>query len=211
MRSRKRSVLRGLRDALLIGAAAVLGALLVKAFVFDAVHVPTPSMSGTLVPGDFVLVNKLVYGPRLYTGGSLLGVVLPEVRLPAIAPPRCGDIVLFRFPGTPEESRPLHYVKRLIGKPGDDVEIREGRVLVNGTVLRRIPTAEKLEHPPPDFGPYTVPRGMYFMLGDNLGDSYDSRSWGCVPAENIIGKALVVYWSKGEEGIQWDRLGTFVQ
>jgi signal peptidase I len=211
MRSRKRSVLRGLRDALLIGAAAVVGALTVKAFVFDAVHVPTPSMSETLRPGDFVLVNKLVYGPRVCAGGSFLGVALPEIRLPEIAPPRPGDIVLFRFPGTPDESRPLHYVKRIVGRPGDDVQIREGQVLVNGTVLRRIPTAERLQQPPPDFGPYLVPRGMYFMLGDNLGDSYDSRSWGCVPAGNIIGKALVIYWSKGEEGVRWDRLGTFVR
>jgi signal peptidase I len=200
-----------LRDALLVGTAAVLGALLIKAFVFDAVHVPTPSMSRTLMPGDFVLVNKLAYGPRILPEGSLFGISLPEVRLPAIAPPRPGDVVLFRFPGTPDVSHPLHYVKRLIAKPGDDVEIREGRVIVNGTVLRRIPTAEKPERLPANFGPVTVPRGTYFMLGDNLADSYDSRSWGCVPAENLVGKALMVYWSKGEEGIRWDRLGTFVQ
>jgi signal peptidase I len=211
MRSRKRSALVGLRDAVLVGAAAVVGALLIKAVVLDAVHVPTPSMSRTLMPGDFVLINKLAYGPRIFPEGSIFGVSLPEIHLPAIAPPHRGDVVLFRFPGTPEESRPLHYVKRLIAKEGDEVEIREGRVIVNGTVLRRIPTAELPERIPADFGPYTVPRGMFFMLGDNLADSYDSRAWGAVPAGNILGKALMVYWSKGEEGIRWARLGTFVQ
>jgi signal peptidase I len=204
-------IARGVRDSLLVAGAAILGALLVKTYVFDAVHVPTASMSRTLLPGDFVLVNKLAVGPAVFPHVEVFGLSAPALRFPAVSPPRPGDVVLFRFPGTSPGDAPLHYVKRLIGKGGDVVEIRGNRVVVNGTPLRSIPTAQDPGRALPEFGPYTVPRGMFFVLGDNLADSYDSRAWGCVPAGDLLGKALLIYWSKGEEGIRWDRLGTFIR
>jgi signal peptidase I len=144
---------------------------LVLYFVIDSVvarvRVENVSMQPTLKPGQFVLVHKLAYR-------------LGEIQH--------GDVVVFHF--SPEED----YIKRVIGLPGDHVEIQDGLVSVNGYALR-----ETYIHAPPLYaGAWDVPAGKVFVLGDNRNQSSDSHTWGFVPIENIVGKAFVVYWPLDE-------------
>jgi signal peptidase I len=129
------------------------------------VRVDGSSMIPTLEDGEYVLVNRLPYKFGL---------------------PGNGDIIVFRFPGNPKED----YIKRVIGLPGDKVIIADGSVVLNGTVLDEPYIAAS-----PDYsGEWNVPDDYLFVLGDNRNNSSDSHDWGLVPMENVIGKALVVYW-----------------
>jgi signal peptidase I len=138
-------------------------------FLIDAViarvRVENISMLPTLKAGEFLLVNKLAY--KL---GEVQG----------------GDIVVFHFPQDPRED----YIKRVIGIPGDVITVQNNKVYVNNRPL----TEPYIAAPPQYTGTWTVPDGQLFVLGDNRNQSSDSHSWGFVPAENIVGKALVVYW-----------------
>ncbi len=140
-------------------------------FVIDAVvarvRVENISMQPTLKPGQFVLVHKLAYR-------------LGEVRH--------GDVVVFHY--SPEED----YIKRVIGLPGDMIEIQDGLVAVNGYAIRE----SYINAPPLYAGTWEVPAGKVFVLGDNRNQSSDSHTWGFVPIENIVGKAFVVYWPLNE-------------
>jgi signal peptidase I len=205
-------VLRRVRDLLVIGAAAIVLALSLKAFVLEAVHVPSPSMEGTVLAGDFLLVNKLAYGPATPGHVPLTRIPLPVFRFPPIAAPRAGDVIVFRFPGRTGGMSPLPgelFVKRIVGLPGQLIELRGGRLYVEGEPAPSVPGGIAASEQ--DFGPVRVPADQYFVLGDNLRDSYDSRSWGCVPAANLVGKAFAVYWSIGADGIRWSRIGTVIQ
>jgi len=138
-------------------------------FLIDAVvarvRVENISMEPTLMPGEFLLVNKLAY--RLGT-------------------PQRGDIIIFHYPGDPSQD----YIKRLIGLPGDDVRVQGGKVSVNGQTL-----TETYISAPPDYqGDWTVPANSLFVLGDNRNSSSDSHSWGYVPVNYVIGRAIFVYW-----------------
>jgi signal peptidase I len=205
---------RRIREILLILAITLGVALQVKIFIVDAVHIPSHSMEKTLRSGDFLLVNRLLYGPSTPQVLPFTALRIPSVRLPPLVGPRAGDVIVFRFPGAREDvpawNSPL-YVKRLIGLPGQRIEIRNGRVIVDGVMLPPFPDAIAPETGVPDFGPRIVPEDQYFVLGDNLADSYDSRSWGCVPADHIVGKAFLVYWSVGPEGIRWTRIGKVIK
>lgn len=138
-------------------------------FLIDAVvgrvRVENISMQPTLHQDEFILVNKLAY--RLGTFQR-------------------GDIIVFHFPGDPKED----YIKRVIGLPGDDVEIKEGRVSVNGQLLEE----SYIAAPPNYTKSYQVPQDGLFVLGDNRNQSSDSHMWGYVPLENVVGKALIIYW-----------------
>lgn len=142
---------------------------LVLYFLIDSVlarvRVENVSMQPTLQPGEFILVNKLAY------------------RLGAVSR---GDVVIFHFPLNPSED----YIKRVIGIPGDVVSVQNGQVTVNGTVLDE----PYIMAPPRYNNSWTVPAGQIFVLGDNRNSSSDSHDWGFVPLENLVGKALVVYW-----------------
>ncbi len=160
----KKSALREIAESLVI---AVVLALLIRAFIFQPFYIPSGSMEPTLQIQDHIIVNKFVY--RFHE-------------------PERGDIVVFRYPLNPKKD----FVKRLVGKPGERVEIRNSRIYVDG---REIPE----KYLPPglryqDFGPVLVPENSYLMLGDNRNNSEDSRVWGPLPRENIIGKAMLVYW-----------------
>jgi len=134
-------------------------------FVFARVRVLNISMQPTLVEGDVILVNKLAYKlGKMHTG----------------------DIVIFHNPNDLAED----YIKRLIGKPGDFVEVTDGIVYVNGVALDEPYIAEI----PRYTGSWQVPEGSVFVLGDNRNQSSDSHAWGFVPLEDLVGKALVVYW-----------------
>jgi signal peptidase I len=254
----------------------VIMALFGMTFIVQAVKVPTGSMQNTITIGDHLLVNKFIFAP---------GPPLPFLPMREI---RRGDIIVFKYPGNPnnrerDESDPnntpykTNYVKRVIGLPGDRIEVRGARVIINGEPLpeRRV-TAEDpghgaaqddprhnaplqmLDNPPPKGeGPYTVfyspdtrlapnesadlpsasdfhyavngkaatvPEGHYFVMGDNRDNSSDSRAWGFVPRELVIGRAMFVYWSYDESAsssgnplldffrnTRWSRTGTLVK
>ncbi len=153
-------------------------------------RVEGPSMEPTLVEGQHLLVNKLVF-LRLDVGAALPFLSDPESE-PAYVfrAPRRGDVVVFRYPIDPTRD----FVKRVVGVPGDTVEIRRGEVFVNGEAIeepyvvhRGSSHAEMV----------VVPEGSYYVLGDNRGASQDSREWGTVPAENIIGRWWLTYWPFG--------------
>jgi signal peptidase I len=190
---------------------AVILALFVRTFIVQAFKIPTGSMENNLLIGDHLLVNKFVFAPTM-TG-------LEKTLLP-IDPIRRGDIIVFKYPEEPERD----FIKRVIGLPGDTLELRNKRVYINGTMLTE-PYVHYLV--PPDeegsggefdvrvqYGPVTVPPGHFFMMGDNRDNSQDSRYWGFMPEEYIKGKALFVYFSFGEEtglgglvsGIRWNRI-----
>lgn len=178
-----------------IGLAVVL-ALFIKTSVVEAYKIPTSSMEDTLLVGDFLLANKFVYGARL---------PLVNWRLPAISDPEPGDIVIFIYP----VDGVTKYIKRCVGVPGDTIHVRNKNLYVNGRrfedpefakyirpqVLRRGPGGRDSGD---NFGPYVVPPNSYFMMGDNRDNSMDSRFWGTVHRDLIMGEAIVVHWSWNE-------------
>jgi signal peptidase I len=172
----------------------LLGVLLivffVRTFIGEATIIPTGSMENTILVGDHVFLNKLLYGPR---------VPFTDVRLPVVRSVQRQDIIAFRYPGDPL----LIYVKRVIGLAGDTVEIRRGKVFVNGKPLDEPYLV--MANPPlrENFGPVTIPAGHFFVMGDNRDNSHDSRFWGSVPEANVVGEPLLVYWSYEASTDEW--------
>jgi signal peptidase I len=171
---------------------ALIFALFVRTWLFQMFKIPSASMEDTLLIGDHVLVNKFALAPlRLPAETGILP--LAEVRR--------GDIVIFRFPHDPQQD----YVKRVIGLPGESLKIVNNVVYVKAVgqegyaPLTEPYTIHKHPGEIPDslvnFGPVDVPEGSYFAMGDNRDDSLDSREWGFVPRQNIVGRALLIYWS----------------
>jgi len=152
---------------------AALLSLVIITFVVQAFYIPSGSMEPTLMIDDRILVAKFVY---------------------RVGSPHRGDVIVFRYPLNPQRD----FVKRVIGLPGDRVQLREGVVSVDGSVL-----SEKSYTIKPDFGyygPVVVPVAQYFVLGDNRNNSEDSRFFGYVPRGNIIGKAVFIYWPPSRIG-----------
>lgn len=187
----KKSTSREYYEALLI---AVIFVNFARIFAFQAFKIPTGSMEDNLKIGDHIIVNKFIYGPEPQSWMRLLP--LRKIRR--------GDIIVFRYPLQPDTD----FVKRVIGMPGDTVEIRDKIVSINGKALDEPyvvhvdPTVYPLQPALPEpyrsrdqFGPYTVPEGQYFAMGDNRDRSSDSRYWGTVPRGMIKGRAFMVYWS----------------
>ncbi len=175
----KKSTSREYFESIVITAIIALYA---TTFVIQAFKIPTGSMEQNLLIGDHLLVNKFVYGIH----NSRLGKLLPYREM------RRGDVVVFKFPRDPA----VDYVKRVIGLPGETIEIIGRTVYVNGQPLKEDyanysdPASER-QH----YGPYYVPEGYYFVLGDNRDNSLDSRAWGFVPRDYVIGRAFIIYWS----------------
>jgi signal peptidase I len=136
------------------------------------IRVDGDSMNPTLISGEYVIVNRVSY--RL---GS----------------PQRGDIIVFHFPRDPREE----YIKRVIGLPGDQVEINQGQVYVNGQPLDESYLKVKTNYS----GTWQVPEGQLFVLGDNRNNSSDSHDWGTVPMDYVVGKAILVYWPPPEWGL----------
>jgi signal peptidase I len=204
----KKSVLREYFQSLVI---AVLLALFVRTWVFQAFKIPTGSMEQNLLIGDHLIVNKMVFAP------SATGV--ERAILPG-RPIARGDVIVFKFPEDPERD----FIKRVVGLPGDRLEMRRKQVFVNGERLDE-PYVQHLVPPAPDgpprtgdkleeYGPVTVPADQYFMMGDNRDNSEDSRYWGFLPESNVKGQALFIYFSFNDQepvtnlltGIRWNRL-----
>jgi signal peptidase I len=192
---------------------AVILALFVRTFVVQAFKIPTGSMENNLLIGDHLLVNKFVFAPTL-TGAE--NALLP------IDPIRRGDILVFKYPEDPERD----FIKRTIGLPGETIELRDKKVLINGQALDEPYVHYLFPFEPGNgddggvgsfdvrrtYGPVTVPEGHYFMMGDNRDNSQDSRYWGFMPREYVKGKALFVYFSFGEASsglpglVRWNRI-----
>jgi signal peptidase I len=170
----------------------VLIAFIIRTFIGEAALVPTSSMEGTILVGDHIILNKLAYGPEL----PFLGWKLPRMRRP-----QRGNIIAFHYPKDPS----LNFLKRVIAVGGDVVEIRDSIVYVNG-IPRFEPYAVHkhgswIRHE--DMRPRYVPYGELFVLGDNRDNSDDSRYWGTVPEQNVIGEPLMIVWSYDAPTSEW--------
>jgi signal peptidase I len=203
----RKSTLREYFEAIV---TAVILALFVRTWVVQAFKIPTGSMENNLLIGDHLLVNKLVFGP---TASAVDRTILPVREV------RRGDIVVFKYPDEPERD----FIKRVIGLPGETLELRNKTVYIDGKPLEEpyvhflTPASEGSEVTSQDvrerYGPVTVPAGQYFVMGDNRDNSQDSRYWGFLPRSYVKGKALMIYWSfeGGDEGslftkVRWERL-----
>ena len=193
---------------------AVILALFIRTFVVQAFKIPTGSMEPNLLVGDHLLVNKFVFAPTVSGLERTLLPMRPIVR---------GDVVVFKFPEDPERD----FIKRIVGLPGEAIEVRGTQVLVTGTaidqpfahfLLPHDPAAPLTEGDPREhYGPVTVPAGHYFAMGDNRDNSQDSRYWGFMPGHYVKGRALMIYWSFDDApsasgvaklvgGTRWSRL-----
>lgn len=196
--------------------------LVVRSFIIQPFRVPTGSLEPTVMPNDFVAVSQFAYGLRL---------PVINTKIAHISEPQHGDIVVFRYPVDPS----VNFVKRAIGLPGDHIVYKNKVLYINGQEMKQtfIKEGEDVESTgnisskvmeenlmgikhqilihddggeTDDFD-FTVPKGYYFMMGDNRDDSADSRVWGFVPEENLVGRAFMI-WLSFDHGIRWSRIGT---
>ncbi|TVR64413.1 MAG: signal peptidase I [Gemmatimonadales bacterium] len=220
-----RSILEVLRSVVV----AVLILVAVRTLVVEAFKIPTSSMEATLLAGDFLLVNKAVYGAEIPVVG---------MALPALAAPERGEVIVFHPPHEPAK----HYVKRLVGMPGDTLKMRDKQLFLNGEpvyepYVRHSDTDGDAVHPSmawqsrflvegprpgryrpsrDNWGPIVIPLERYFVLGDNRDNSEDSRYWGLVQREDIKGRPWIVYYSSSPgltpglgwlREVRWERIG----
>jgi signal peptidase I len=204
----------------------ILVVLLLRSFLVEPFRIPSGSMMPTLLVGDFILVNKFAYGIRL---------PVLDTKIIAIGEPKRGDVVVFRYPKDPS----IDYIKRVVGVPGDHVAYYNKKLLINGVPIEQtslgrfegvgagvaMSGAEMLKEQSFDTrykilidstkgtleGEFDVPPGRYFVMGDNRDNSNDSRYWGFVPEENLVGKAFMIWMNWDSEtdgiGIDWGRIG----
>ena len=195
-RRQRPSVLREYLEALLV-AAIFLG--FTNTFVLKTFYIPSGSMEDTLLIGDHLFVNRYIYGPR---PTSVEDMLLPGREV------RRGDIVIFRSPETPE----LDLVKRCVGIAGDRVDVVDKELFINGeqvedelysingdSKVHQRTSAYREGRRRDNYGPFVVPEGHLFCMGDNRDYSYDSRFFGPVPMSHVKGRAVLVYWSFGGE------------
>ena len=199
----KKSTLREYFESVVI---AVILALFVRTFVVQAFKIPTGSMENNLLIGDHLLVNKFVYGP------APTGI---ERTLLPIGTIKRGEVLVFKYPEQPDRD----FIKRVIGLPGETLEVRQKKVYINGQPLDEpythfltAPTSSAFHEETSfdvreQYGPVTIPPGHYFMMGDNRDNSQDSRYWGFLPRENIKGRALLIYWSYEAEREEYEEAG----
>jgi signal peptidase I len=287
-KSNKKSKLQEYLNALIIAA---LIAIFLKIFFIEAFRIPTGSMENTLLVGDFLLVNKFVYGATTPMTIPFTSVRIPYFRFPALKEPHHGDVVVFDFPGHRDElksSEQVDYIKRLIGEPGDTVQIINKQVYVNGKIFPnppnsifghdtsksnitdtrifpkgsgwnednygplRIPKEGDIIYLSPEnierwkifiereghtvqtsagnkvlidgkpSNEYKVKQDYFFMMGDNRNNSLDSRFWGFMPRDHVIGEALIIYWSWDPNipfseigrlfsSVRWNRVGEIIR
>ena len=280
-----------LGDYVLTIAVTLLVAFFLKTFIVEAFRIPSASMENTLHIGDFLFVNKFIYGAETPKTFPLTNIDIPHFRLPALTEPHRGDVIVFEYPGDRDEIKPprtVNYIKRCIAVGGDTLVIQNKIVFVNGREFL-LPVEDRYTRPsdflpresvagifpkgssfnPDYYGPiivpykgmvlnltdgaieqwrtfieredhrveivdggvliddvhahtYTVKRNYLFMMGDNRDNSLDSRFWGFVPDENIVGKAMFVYWSWDSSvpissvwekfsAIRWSRVGKLIR
>lgn len=218
----RKSIVREYAEAIVV---AMILAFAIRVFVVQAFKIPSGSMIPTLLIGDHILVSKLSYGLQWPTDCKLQAAVPPvncyssTFVLPFGSPQR-GDVIVFRYPEDEEKD----FIKRIVGTPGDVVEIRNKVVSVNGTSFDDHEFTQRVDpgvidghiNPRDNFGPITIPDDSYFVMGDNRDQSLDSRFWGFVRGDKIRGKAFRIYWSWNGQGswseaVRWDRLGKAIR
>jgi signal peptidase I len=200
--AKKKSKVREYAETLVIALAI---ALFVRSFVVQAFKIPSSSMEPTLLVGDHILVNKFLYGIRIPVIGK---------KAFAFSQPRRGDVIVFIFPN----DRSKDYIKRVIGLPGEKVEIKERKIYVNDRLVED-PWGHFSSWGPggrDTYGPKMVPPNSLFVMGDNRDNSEDSRYWGFVPLDDVLGKAFVMYWSWDWRAsslvakVRWKRIGSLI-
>lgn len=204
----------------------LLVVLLLRSFLIEPFIIPSESLEPTLLVGDFIGVNKFTYGLRL---------PILHNKILSISEPQRGDIMVFRWPPNPK----IYYIKRVIGVPGDRISYLKKQLYINGEkISERLVKEAMVQNPQGQFEPrdtyqeklfkiehkiYTnpqaqsfdfenavVPKGYYFVMGDNRDNSSDSRYWGFMPEQNIVGKAVFIWmsWDKKHWHVRWGRLGS---
>jgi len=222
---KKKHIVREYVESIIV---AVILALIIRTLVVQAFKIPSGSMEDTLAIGDHILVNKFIYGMQ---------VPFISKRFFSLRDPKRGDVVVFMFPRDAENNQisffnKKDFIKRIVGTPGDTVQVKNKKVYVNGKLYANPHEVHKesYEYPPclPEagasdlpgddpcrrdtFGPITVPDNVYFVMGDNRDRSYDSRFWGFVNKEYIKGMAFIKYWSWNSENntVRWKSIGRIV-
>jgi signal peptidase I len=200
-KTKQKSKVREYAETLVI---ALVIALFVRTFVVQAFKIPSSSMEPTLLVGDHILVNKFLYGIRIPVIGK---------KVLSFSQPRRGDVIVFIFPN----DRSKDFIKRVIGLPGEKVEIRERKIYINDRLIED-PWGKYV---PPDrlinVGPEMVPPNALFVMGDNRNNSEDSRYWGFVPLDDVLGKAFIMYWSWDWRAtslvskVRWQRIGRLIR
>lgn len=182
---KKKTWVRELIESIII---ALILALIIRTFVIQAFKIPSGSMLPTLKIGDHILVSKFIY---------------------RFQDPQRGDIIVFKFPG--DEKR--DFIKRLIGLPNEEVEVKNNQVFINNKPLHEPYADYKDPLSKKNYGPYHVPDGHLFVMGDNRDNSLDSRAWGFLDKNKIKGKAWRIYWSwdKKNYGVRWKRIGKLLE
>jgi signal peptidase I len=210
---------------------AAIVALFIRQFVVEAFKIPSGSMIPTLTIGDHLLVNKFVYGPR---------IPFTDTRIFTWKEPKRGEVIVFKYP----ENEDKDFIKRVVGLPGDKIQIINGRLFINDQIVPIVatsPPADKSVEEGPSFGkpvfykeqlgtvshviqylvdqsgknegPWLVPEDSVFVMGDNRDNSMDSRFWGFVKENKILGRAFIIYWSWDGDGswVRWERIGQLIR
>lgn len=195
-----KSVWREYAEALVVALAL---ALVIRTFVVQAFKIPSESMLQTLLVGDHLLASKFAYGIK---------IPFTDKYIYEGEDPKRGDVVIFAYPNDPS----VDYIKRVVGVPGDEIEVRDKQLYRNG-----LPVKEAyIRHSDPDvmeplrdnYAPVKVPPGKYFVMGDNRDNSLDSRFWGFVDRSAIKAKAWRIYWSWGGlDDMRWSRIGQKIE
>jgi len=190
---------------------AILIALFIRAVVIQAFKIPSSSMEPTLLVGDYLLVNKFIYGIRIpYT----------NIKFFQFKKPRRGDVIVFIFPLDPSKD----FIKRVVGTEGEKVEIIKNKIYINDRLIDDpwghfvtddFPKSylQKMEN----FGPVVVPKDSLFVLGDNRDNSEDGRFWGFLKVNAVLGEAFIIYfswnWNAGDlfEMVRWPRIGELIR
>lgn len=187
-----------IRDVLFTAALAIVIAVVLRWFVLGTFTIPSHSMERTLQAGDQILVSKL---PHWFT--SMISR---------------GDVIVFNLPDSLREGKPAEaYVKRIIGMPGDTVGITPLGITINNHLIPNPPQSASVAAIDRGRVDVIVPQDHYFVIGDNRANSWDSRFWGSIPEDCIVGIPLLIYWSKtpsdsiGKSTIRWDRMFSFVR
>lgn len=198
----------------------LLFVLIIRSFVFEPFRIPSGSMMPTLLQGDFIFVQKYAYGLRL---------PVTETKIIETGEPKRGDVVVFRLPSDPS----INYIKRIVGLPGDEIVYERHRLIINGETIELLKDAEASDEEPrfneilgerehnilirnPAYsvrdGVYRVPKGHYFVMGDNRDNSKDSRFIGAIPETHLVGEAVRIWMHMdGFKWPRWERVGTKIQ
>jgi len=198
--NQQKSKLRENIEAIIV---AVILAMFIRTFVIQAFKIPSGSMKPTLQVGDHILVNKFIYGIK---------IPFSQKTLIPISTPKFEDIIVFKYPKNLKKD----YIKRVIGLPGDRVEILDQRLYINNKLIEKKKYEKHTDwhiisgdlQPRDNYGPVIVPENSLFVLGDNREKSADSRYWGFVDLKYVKGKAFIIYWSWDKEnfGVRWKRI-----